>query len=84
MAYLDANHAQAMAIFQGLTAEQWTGKCLTPAGTPITAWKWLRLMIEHEVHHRGQLYMILGRRGVEAPPLYGLTEPQLIERSVSS
>ena len=30
-------------------------KCATPAGIKLTIWKWLRAMIEHEVHHRGQI-----------------------------
>ena len=56
-------------------------KCLTPAGKPITTWKWLRSMVEHEAHHRGQLYLMASMRGVSIPPLYGLTEEQVLERS---
>ena len=26
----------------------------------MTRWKWLRMMVEHEIHHRGQLYTMLG------------------------
>ena len=37
-------------------------------GHPITTWKWLRAMCEHEVHHRGQIYLMLGMLGVAAPP----------------
>ncbi len=47
----------------------------------MRVWKWLRLMVEHEIHHRGQLYEMLGQMGVETPPLYGLTEPEVRERS---
>lgn len=79
--YLDRSHAESVAIFQALTPEQWNGKCTTPAGTPITTWKWLRAMVEHEAHHRGQLYMMLGMRGVKTPPLYGLKEEEVLERS---
>jgi len=43
-------------------------------------WKWLRLMLEHEVHHRAQLYEILGGFGVDTPPLCGLTEPEVRAR----
>jgi uncharacterized damage-inducible protein DinB len=81
-AYLDRCHAESMEIFRGLTPEQWEGKCLTPAGTPITTWKWLRAMVEHEAHHRGQIYMMLGMLGVKTPPLYGLTEEEVKARSV--
>ena len=41
-------------------------------------------MVEHEVHHRGQLYLMLGMIGVKTAPLYGLTEEQLRERSVGA
>ncbi|HVE78715.1 MAG TPA: DinB family protein [Gemmatimonadaceae bacterium] len=80
-AYLDRMHAESVAIFQTLTAEQLAGKCLTPAGTPITVGKWLRAMVEHEAHHRGQLYLMLNLLGVKTPPLYGLTEEEVVERS---
>ena len=80
VAYLDRCHAESMEIFRGLTEEQWTGKCFTPAGTPITTWKWLRLMPEHEAHHRGQLYQILGELNVKTPPLYGLSEEEVVAR----
>jgi len=75
--YYDRLHAESVASFQLLTDEQMQGKCLTPAGTPITVWKWLRAHLEHEAHHRGQLYLMLGLRGVPTPPLYGLTEEAL-------
>ena len=39
-------------------------------------------MAEHEIHHRGQLYMALGMFGVETPPLYGLTSEEVRARSV--
>jgi len=45
------------------------------------AWKWIRAMIEHEGHHRGQLYLLLGMLGVKTPPLYGLTEEEVRARS---
>ena len=38
-------------------------------------------MVEHEAHHRGQIYLMLGMLGVPTPPLYGLTEEQVRERS---
>jgi uncharacterized damage-inducible protein DinB len=34
-------------------------------------------MTEHEIHHRGQIYLYLGILGVPAPPLYGLTSEQV-------
>jgi uncharacterized damage-inducible protein DinB len=82
MAYLDHCHAESMEVFKALTQEQWEGKCHTPAGTPITTWKWLRAMVEHEAHHRGQIYMMLGMLGLKTPPIYGLTEEEVRARSI--
>jgi uncharacterized damage-inducible protein DinB len=82
LAYYDRLHAESRAIFAGLSAERLNGKCTTPAGTAITTWKWLRAMIEHESHHRGQLYLMLGMRGVKTPPIYGLTSEEVASRSV--
>ena len=84
IAYLVRSHEEAMQLFRALTPEQWTGKAVAPAGTPITTWKWLRAMVEHEAHHRGQLYLMLGALGVETPPLYGLTSEQVRDASVGN
>jgi uncharacterized damage-inducible protein DinB len=81
IAYHDRNHEEAMALFRTLTAQQWSAKSVTPAGTSITTWKWARAMIEHEAHHRGQLYLMLGLLGITTPPLFGLTEPEVLEVS---
>lgn len=80
-AYHHRCHEEAMAEFRALTPAQWTGKTMTAAGTTITTWKWLRAMIEHEAHHRGQMYLMLGLLGVATPPLYGLTEEDVATRA---
>ena len=38
-------------------------------------------MTEHEIHHRGQLYLYLGILGVATPPIFGLTEEEVKARS---
>jgi len=83
LAYYDRLHEESRAIFERLSAEALSRKCTTPAGTPITTWKWLRSMIEHEAHHRGQLYLMLALRGVPTPPIYGLTSEEVKARSAS-
>jgi uncharacterized damage-inducible protein DinB len=60
-----------------------TRKCTTPDGASITGWKWLRSMVEHEIHHRGQIYTYLAILGVPTPPLYGLTAEQVHDRSTA-
>lgn len=82
-AYHDRAHEESCEIFAGLTPDRLAQKCMTPAGTPITTWKWLRAMVEHEAHHRGQLYLLLRLRGVSIPPIYGLTEEEVQARSQS-
>jgi uncharacterized damage-inducible protein DinB len=82
LAYYDRLHEESRAIFARLDADALRAKCVTPAGTPITVWKWLRAMFEHEAHHRGQLYLMLALRDVPTPPLYGLTSEEVRARSV--
>jgi uncharacterized damage-inducible protein DinB len=82
LAYLDAMHAESLELFSQLTPEQLQAKVRTPAGYPITCWKWLRLLPEHEIHHRGQIYLYLNQLGVSTPPLYGLTSEEVLERSL--
>jgi uncharacterized damage-inducible protein DinB len=81
LAYMDRLHAESMAIFGRLSDADLQRRCQTPEGSRITTWKWLRAMIEHEIHHRGQIYTYLGLLGVETPPLFGLTSEQVRERS---
>jgi uncharacterized damage-inducible protein DinB len=76
-AYFERCHREAMEIFAGLTNEDLRQPCTTPAGNPLPVWKWLRAMVEHEIHHRGQLYLYLGMLDIPTPPLYGLTSEQV-------
>ena len=39
-------------------------------------------MLEHEAHHRGQIYLMLGMLGVATPPIYGLTSEEVRARSL--
>jgi uncharacterized damage-inducible protein DinB len=81
IALMERLHAESMEIFAKLSDEDLQRKCKTPDGAEITKWKWLRLMVEHEIHHRGQIYLYLGILGVPTPPLYGLTSEQVRARS---
>ena len=54
----------------------------TDCGAARAGWKWLRAMAEHEAHHRGQIYLMLGMLEVPTPPLYGLTSEEVRARSV--
>ena len=84
LSFFDTTHAESMQIFYALTEEQINSKCLTPGNSSITVWKWLRLMAEHEIHHRGQIYLYLSLLGIEVPALYGLTSEQVAEKAEKS
>ena len=81
IASLERLNAESMEIFARQSDEDLQHKCKTPDGAEITKWKWLRLMVEHEIHHRGQIYLYLGILGVPTPPMYGLTSEQVRARS---
>ena len=82
MAFFHRLDAEAKEIIGSLSDEDLKRKCETPAGVPITTWKWLRAMVEHEVHHRGQIYLMLSLLEVPTPPLFGLTSEEVRARSV--
>jgi uncharacterized damage-inducible protein DinB len=76
-------HAETIEILSGLSPTDLKLRCRTPGGAEIPVWKWLRSMVEHEIHHRGQIYIYLGVLGISGPPLYGLTSEEVRERSVA-
>ena len=80
LALLERLHAESMEIFSKLTDASLQEKCVNVGGMEIARWKWLRSMVEHEIHHRGQLYVYLGTLGVPTPPLYGLTSEEVRAR----
>jgi uncharacterized damage-inducible protein DinB len=81
-ALLESLHAESRKILSRLP--DLNRECRTPDGSAITTWKWMRAMVEHEIHHRGQIYLYLALMEVPTPPLYGLTSEQVIERSVKA
>jgi len=82
LAFFDRMHRESMEIFGRLTAEDLGKKCVTPGGVSITVGKWLRAMVEHEVHHRAQIYVYLGMLGITTPPIYGLTSEEVRKASI--
>lgn len=80
IAFMELLHAEPVEIFAKLDDQELQRKCRTPDGAEITKWKWLRLIAEHEIHHREQLYLYPGMLGVPTPPLYGWTSEQVRAR----
>lgn len=81
VAFLERMHAESMEIFSTLDDADLAAKCITPGGAALSVAKWLRAMIEHEVHHRGQIYICLQLLEVDTPPMFGLTEEEVEARS---
>jgi len=79
--FMERMHRETVEIISRLSADDLNRKCHTPDGAMITVWKWLRSMVEHEIHHRGQIYTYLAILNVPTPPLYGLTSEQVRDRS---
>jgi uncharacterized damage-inducible protein DinB len=82
--FMERMHRETVEIVSRLSDAELKVKCLTPDGAQITVWKSLRSMVEHEIHHRGQIYTYLAILGVPTPPLYGLTSEQVRERSIQN
>src|SRR5690606_21744380 len=76
-------HEEALAIFKRLSNEDLKRNRLTHRNAPITVWKWLRAMTEHEIHHRAQLYIYLNLLDVKTPPMFGLSSEEVIQNSQS-
>lgn len=81
VAYMKRMHAESMELLATLGDEDLERKCTTPGGAELKVAKWLRAMIEHEAHHRGQLYLYCSMLGIATPPIFGLTEEEVKERS---
>ncbi|WP_418499035.1 DinB family protein [Flagellimonas sp.] len=79
--YFNEKHEETLAILKKFGNDDLQRKCLTPANTPITVWKWLRAMTEHEIHHRAQLYIYLNLLDVKTPPMFGLSSEEIIQNS---
>ena len=81
LALLRDLHADSLRELSTLSDEDLDRPAMTPAGKPLATWKWLRGMIEHEAHHRGQIYLMLRLCGVATPPIYGLTSEEVRRRA---
>lgn len=78
--YFHSTHRETLSKLRELPDARLQEECVTPAGAKLRVWKWLRAMVEHEVHHRGQIYLYLAMLGVATPPLYGLTSEEVRHR----
>jgi uncharacterized damage-inducible protein DinB len=81
MKYFKEKHEESLEIFSALSDESLNSKCVTPGNAEMPVWKWLRAMVEHEIHHRAQLYLYMNMLGVKTPPIFGLTAEEVESKS---
>lgn len=81
VAFFDRLNGETVDLLSRLPDERLSERCETPGGASLPVWKWLRAMVEHHCHHRGQLYLYLAQLGVTTPPLYGLTAEEVEARA---
>lgn len=80
--YMADLHQESVSILRSLEPDDYEGYCSTPGGAPIVIWQWLRDMVEHENHHRGEICAYLGALGVQPPSVFGLMSELDSDRSV--
>jgi len=81
--YFNDLHLESLEIFGALGDEDLKRKCATPGGAMMAIWKWLRVMVEHEIQHRGELYIYLNLLKVKTPPMFGMTSEEIQALSTS-
>ncbi len=82
--YFNDLHRESLEIFSNLSNEDLKRKCTTPGNAEIAVWKWLRAMVEHEIHHRAQLYIYVNLLKIKTPPMFGLTAEEVQKRSIKN
>lgn len=80
--FFNEMHRQTIEIIKGFSDEDLNRKCMTPGDSEISIWKWLRAMVEHEIHHRAEIYIYLNMLNVKTPQIFGLSAEEVQERSV--
>ncbi|MFZ5815541.1 MAG: DinB family protein [Bacillota bacterium] len=77
LAYLMAAHSTVMARLNSAPDALLGEKRPTLDGHPVSAWRLLMLMVEHEVHHRSQISQYLVDLGVQPPQIFGKAMEEL-------
>ncbi|MBE1444057.1 DinB family protein [Paenibacillus sp. OAS669] len=85
-AIADAYRSQRNALLEAVQA-QWKDADLTRTSS-MYGEEWpngltLRVLIQHEVHHRGQMTVLMRQAGLRVPDIYGPTREDWIERGMT-
>lgn len=81
IAHMNQTHESAMARLKTVSDSELNELRPSPVpdARPVKMWRWLMVMVEHEVHHRSELASYLTMIGVEPPQIYGLSVEELSE-----
>jgi uncharacterized damage-inducible protein DinB len=66
-ALLDEVHGNTLASLQGTNIADLDRTIAAPWGTELTLRSIIWHVLQHEIHHRGEIYLMLGLMGMEAP-----------------
>jgi uncharacterized damage-inducible protein DinB len=77
---LKRTHEQEMARLATLPDAELTMPRRDLEGGTVRCWRFLMMLVEHEVHHRSQLDAWLAEAGVEPPQLYGYRMEEVLSR----
>lgn len=75
--YLETCHMKLKEGLLALGNELLTTKVPTLHGYEVSSWRIMTALMEHEIHHRGQLATYLQMNGIEPPQIFGLKIEQV-------
>jgi uncharacterized damage-inducible protein DinB len=80
---LETAHEECTGRLRALGDAVLSQKRPTLKGPPVSAWRLLMVMAEHEIHHRSQIAVYLALLGVEPPQIYGLSLEDILALTAS-
>ena len=80
IAHLNRMHAEAMAELANFPDAELQSPRQSMEDYSVQAWRFLMVMIEHEVHHRSQIDCNLSTLGVSPPQIFGWRIEDIVEK----
>jgi uncharacterized damage-inducible protein DinB len=75
--YLESCHSRLIAGLLSMGDDLLSKKVPTLHGHEVSSWRILMALVEHEIHHRGQLSTYLQLNHIEPPQIFGLKIEQV-------
>jgi uncharacterized damage-inducible protein DinB len=80
IAALEQSAVRFHALLDG-TPDDWLRRKIEAIDTPglqLSGWRFLLMMVEHEVHHRSQIDTYAGLNGWDVPQIYGRSAEEVL------